>query len=155
LKRFSGKRFPLHIFLLFALILFLSSCIIIPDVFHQQTQQLIFGLELSRHLSAGQEHWYIVSSPVATRVTIFTTGSTDTYLEVYDTNNRRITQNDDGGQGLNARVSFNVEAGRIYAVKLRGYSRSTNGAYRIIAVDELGRSGNRSSGNSTNYIFLN
>ena len=59
-----------------------------------------------------------------------TTGDTDTYMEFYDATTRELlASDDDSGSGYNARITHNVEAGRRYITKVRGYSPSETGSY--------------------------
>jgi hypothetical protein len=100
-----------------------------------QTQVLTLGTEVSGNLYAGTEYWYSIQAAKTGRITVYTTGDTDTYLEAYDSNNRQIDSNDDGGEESNALLRIPVEAGRTYLFKLRGYNRSETGPYKIIAID--------------------
>ena len=59
-----------------------------------------------------------------------TTGETDTYIEFFDGESRRLlTENDDGSSNYNARIRYEVTAGHRYLVKVRGYSSSTYGEF--------------------------
>jgi hypothetical protein len=101
-----------------------------------QAQELSLGTEISKNLSAGEENWFSFQATGTGKVFVFTSGNIDTYLEAYDSNNREIARNDDGGEGLNARVEISVNAGITYLFKLRGASNSVNGSYRITVLDE-------------------
>jgi transposase len=54
----------------------------------------------------------------------------DSYLYVYDGNRQLLAQSDDGGGGLNSRVTVNVTAGQAYYVKAAAYG-SSSGAYTL------------------------
>jgi hypothetical protein len=103
-----------------------------------QAQELIFGTEISKNLGAREEHWFRYQAAESGRVIVYTSGNTDTYLELYSANdtNNRIAYDDDGGGGDNARLVISVVAENTYLFKVRGASSSTNGAYRIILSDE-------------------
>jgi hypothetical protein len=61
---------------------------------------------------------------------IETTGSIDTYMELYDTNSPgKLSENDDGGSGNNARIRQTVRSGGRYIAKVRGYDSSETGSY--------------------------
>ena len=63
------------------------------------------------------------------RLIMETTGSIDTYMDFYSADNQQsLESNDDGGSGSNARIRYNVTAGRRYIAKVRGYGSST-GSY--------------------------
>jgi len=95
--------------------------------------QLRLGSFVSANLSPGGEFWYSVRTTGRGRLIVETTGSTDTYMEAYTDNYTLITEDDDGGEGYNARISIAVEANRTYIFKVRGYSSSTSGAFRVFA----------------------
>lgn len=66
-------------------------------------------------------------------VTAYTTGSTDTYIEVYGpgTYTMLMNENDDGGDNTNARLSFAVENNQAYWVLVRGFADSSTGSYNL------------------------
>ena len=84
----------------------------------------------SRHNAVLQNdsHWYRVTVTVGV-LTVFTEGSTDTIMWMYDSNMNQIGHNDDGGSGYNARISVNVAAGTYY-IFIRQYSHGS-GAYTL------------------------
>jgi hypothetical protein len=88
---------------------------------------------VSGNLRGGDEYWYSVRASQVGFLAVETSGSTDTYLEAYDSSYKLITTNDDGGEGGNAKIEMMVSAGTTYLFKLRGYSTSTTGSYRIWA----------------------
>ncbi|MDR0463500.1 MAG: hypothetical protein LBG94_00115 [Treponema sp.] len=120
-------------------------------VFAQTSQELRIGAFLSGNLSSGQEIWYSVRTTQACILTVFTESNIDTYLEVYDAQRNLITENDDGDD-LNAKLNILAQANTNYLFKLRGYSDSVTGSFRIFAdsktITEL-RIGSPVSGNIT------
>ena len=116
----------------FALFLFVSVCL-----FAQNPQELrLGGVPVSGTLNAGSEIWYSVRAASNGFLIIETTGDTDTYLEAYDAQRNLIMENDDGGEGTNARIEMFAAAGRTYLFKLRGFGGHTTGPYRIWASAE-------------------
>ena len=62
------------------------------------------------------------------RLSMETTGSIDTFMELYDASSREmLTSDDDSGSGSNARIRYNVTAGKRYIIKVRGYDEDTTG----------------------------
>ena len=119
-------------FVFFALFLFASICI-----FSQTPQELrLGGVPVSGTLHEGSEIWYSVRAASNGFLIVETTGETDTYLEAYDERRNLISENDDGGEGVNARIEMYVTAGRTYLFKLRGYGSYSTGPYRIWASAE-------------------
>jgi len=94
-------------------------------------QNLNVGSSVSGFLGNGQEIWYRVTALNDGILTVEISSDTDTYLEAYDFNSFYITENDDGGEGLNAKISMTVTRGAVYFFKLRGYSSSATGPYSI------------------------
>ena len=85
------------------------------------------------NLTSGSNHWFSVVPSEGGLLTVETSGSTDTYLEAYDENFDILDEDDDGGEGLNARIVLDVKSGKTYYFNLRGYSSSEHGPYRLMA----------------------
>ncbi len=88
----------------------------------------------------GDEDWFsfiaegaAVGSDDVPAVNAFTTGTTDTYIEVYgpDTWTMLVGQNDDALGSTNASISFAVEPGSRYWIKVRGFANSATGPYNL------------------------
>ena len=86
----------------------------------------------------GDEDWFsfvadgtVERSDEVPAVHAFTTGTTDTYIEVYgpDTWTALIGQNDDEPGSTNASITFAVEPGSRYWIKVRGFGGSATGPY--------------------------
>ena len=85
---------------------------------------------IDRNLGGGDEDFFLLVPDSDGRMTMETTGETDTFMEFYEAESRRLlSSNDDGGSGLNARITHTVEAGSSYIAKVRGYSSSSSGSY--------------------------
>jgi hypothetical protein len=88
---------------------------------------------VSRTLQDGDEDYFLLVPERDGRLTIETTGRTDTYMELYEAESKDLLQeNDDGGNGNNARIRYEVTAGQRYIVMVRGYSGS-RGSYSFRA----------------------
>ena len=129
------KKNHVLLFSLISLIIFVSS-----NLFAQNTRELRAGAApVSGTLSPGEEIWYSVRAAETSILTVETFGSTDTYLEAYygvGVERSFITENDDGGEGTNARIELFVTADREYLFKLRGYNNEISGPFRIMAASE-------------------
>jgi len=99
--------------------------------------KLSAGSWIPAHLYAGEEYWYSVTSSGAGFLTVETTGSVDTCLEAYDASRRLIDEDDDGGEGANAKIELFVESGKTYLFLLRGYDENETGPYSIRALFEI------------------
>jgi hypothetical protein len=84
---------------------------------------------VNRTLQQGDEDFFLLIPDRDGRLTIETTGRTDTYMELYNANGDLLDENDDGGQNTNARLRYNVSAGRRYIVLIRGFSPNITGNY--------------------------
>jgi hypothetical protein len=99
-----------------------------------EVTELRFDTMVSGNIRLGEEYWYSVRATQAGFVTVQTSGTTDTYLEAYDSSLTYITEDDDSGGGVNASVRISVEAGKLYYFILSGYDySSTSGPYSIQA----------------------
>jgi hypothetical protein len=65
-------------------------------------------------LDPDDEDWYRVTAAAAGALTVYTEGGMDTVILMYDDKNTLIAENDDGGEGGNARVSARVTPGTVY-----------------------------------------
>jgi hypothetical protein len=94
------------------------------------------GTPLNRSIHTGGDQDFFLLEPQSDgALVIETSGSTDTYLELYNANSSResLAENDDGGSGSNARIRHEVQAGNRYIAMVRGYSNSTTGRYSFLA----------------------
>jgi hypothetical protein len=112
------------------LFLFIPGCL-----FAQSPIELSIGSWVPGHLYAGEEYWFSVRPSGTGFLTVETTGNVDTYLEAYDASRNLIAEDDDGGDGYNARLDIFVESGGTYLFKLRGYD-DDSGPYSIRALFE-------------------
>ncbi|MCL1791713.1 MAG: N-acetylmuramoyl-L-alanine amidase, partial [Peptococcaceae bacterium] len=92
------------------------------------------GVPVSGTIAQGGVYWYRFVAPKTRSYTFFTTGSTDTYGELYQ-GSTLLQSNDDGGlidSGYNFAITRNLTAGTEYLLKVRGYSTSTTGSYNVM-----------------------
>ncbi|MCL2720637.1 MAG: pre-peptidase C-terminal domain-containing protein [Treponema sp.] len=114
------------------LCLLIALLFITGGVFAQYTQELRIGSTISSRLNAGEQIIYIVRTTRAGTLTVETHGDIDTVMEVYE-NENYITYDDDGGEGFNAKVVFDVLPNKIYHFYISGYDSNVNGQFRISA----------------------
>jgi len=85
---------------------------------------------INRTLHNGDEDFFILIPASDGRLVMETTGSVDTYMEFFNADTReKLAENDDGGSSYNARIRHNVQAGKRYIAKVRGYGGSDTGSY--------------------------
>ncbi|MDR0316672.1 MAG: hypothetical protein LBH97_07220 [Treponema sp.] len=82
----------------------------------------------------GDEDFFLIVPANNGRLTMETTGhNMDTYMYLYNYDTRELLdEDDDGAQDYNARIRYNVQAGRRYLVKVTGYDGET-GTYNFRA----------------------
>jgi len=90
------------------------------------------GSVVAGNISSGGNYWYSVQTREAGLLIVETIGSTDTYLEAYNSTYAQIAYNDDGGENNNARIEIPVQANQTYYFRLRGFG-GESGPYRILA----------------------
>ena len=90
---------------------------------------------MQRTISANNDEDFFLFRPNNDgRLVMETTGDTDTYMEFYDADTKRLLdENDDGGEENNAKIVYNVDAGKRYIAKVRGYSDENTGYYTFRA----------------------
>ena len=70
---------------------------------------------------SGDEDFFLLVPDRNGRITVETTGNTDTYMYLYNYDTQELLdENDDGGQNLNARIRYFVHSGVRYLVKVGG-----------------------------------
>ena len=75
--------------------------------------------------------YFKFSASAGSTYTIYTGGSTDTYISLEDSSGWTLDQDDDSGDGLNASVSYFGWYNCTIYVKVCGYSSSTTGSYTL------------------------
>jgi hypothetical protein len=92
-----------------------------PNDTMAQAVPLELGDTFTGHfLSSDDTDWYILRIPAAGALLLYTTGFTDTVLAVYDNDGNLYAEDDDGGDGGNARVHAEVLQGTLY-IKVSEY----------------------------------
>ena len=81
---------------------------------------------------AGEFDYYRIRASESGTLSVYTSGSLDTLGRLYDSGERQLASNDDGGAGLNFRISREVDAGTYYA-RVAAYSSSATGSYTVHA----------------------
>ena len=60
-------------------------------------------------------------------LTVYSTGSYDSYGYLYDSSRYQLTSNDDSGSSYNFSYSYSVTAGNLYYIGVKGYGSSVYG----------------------------
>ena len=78
----------------------------------------------------GDTDFFLLAPNSSGRLVVETTGDIDTYIEFYDADTKQLLdEDDDGGEETNARITYNVDSGKRYIAKVRGYSNDVTGSY--------------------------
>ena len=91
------------------------------------------GSSTDGSLSEGDEDLFVIEMSDSGTLTVYTTGSTDTYGFIFDSSGDVLAENDDGGEGWNFRVSASVSAGTYY-IQVGGFE---TGDYTLHVVGPL------------------
>jgi len=84
------------------------------------------------YLNQGDIGWLKFSPQESGDYSMLTTGSTDMYLTLYNSNLSVKASNDDGGQGTNAMISsVYLSKYSTYYIKIKGYSQYTYGSFNF------------------------
>jgi hypothetical protein len=117
-----------HLFSVVAVLFFIVN----GGLFAQNMQELRFGTDVSGNLNSRAEIWYSLRPAENGFIVVETMSDIDTVLEAYDAQRNLLKEDDDGGEGYNARIEIYATAGRTYYIKLKGYD-DESGPYRIRA----------------------
>ena len=115
-------------FLCFTVILLIAG-----SLFAQTPRELRLGTSYTGYLQPGEEHWFTVRSSEFGFISVETTGSLDTKLEVYNSSYELLATDDDGGEDTNAKLEIMTAVGDIFHYNLYAYSEEDSGQYRIWA----------------------
>jgi hypothetical protein len=95
---------------------------------------------MSRTLhNADDEDFFLLVPAMDGMLTAETNGSIDTVMELYEAGSQTaLDENDDGGNGNNARIRHAVRAGVRYIAKVRGYGTTTGSyGFRAYIVEQV------------------
>jgi len=110
---------------------------------------------MSRTIHENDEDFFLLLPNRDGRLVMETIGDLDTYIEFHEAGNRRLlAEDDDSGQGNNARVVYNAESGKRYIVKVKGYSSENTGSYAFRAYFRAPREIDNSWENPIRYYRL-
>jgi hypothetical protein len=110
-----------------------------PDnTYAQATPITVNGASQPHTFSSSTDiDWFSFSAAAGTYYTLATTGSSDTYIELYDTNGMTfIMGNDDGGTSFNASLKWYCSTSGTYYFVVYEYSNST-GTYSVSMTSSL------------------
>ncbi|MFP6737201.1 MAG: hypothetical protein VCD34_00535 [Planctomycetota bacterium] len=82
--------------------------------------------------SSGQSLDFYILDVDGGQVTIDLTGTYDTYLQLYDDNCQLVAQDDDGGDGLNSRITQELPGGT-YFVGVSSFGAGQGGGFTLFA----------------------
>jgi hypothetical protein len=105
-----------------------------PDSYENPVPYEIGSIEnaavINRTIHDNDEDFFLLIPATSGRLVMETTGNVDTYMEFYDAaSGELLAEDDDGGSGYNARIRYNVQAGRRYIAKVKGYGSDDTGNY--------------------------
>ena len=104
------------------------------------TSLAVDGSRSGRLETGGDVDFFQVQVSRSGTLTVYTTGSTDTYGTLQNSSGSSLATNDDGGSGRNFSIARSVSAGTYY-IQVRGFSSSTTGSYTVHARFQSGGGG--------------
>lgn len=90
----------------------------------------------------GDSAYYKFTPSLTGNYVFETTGNTDTYLKLYDSNNNVLAVNDDAGESTNGRIQYSLIKGNTYFIKVQGYNNSKTGDFRFLIMYDIYSSSN-------------
>ncbi len=82
-------------------------------------------------VTIGDRDWFRVAVDQPGRLTVYTSGSTDTVGRLENARGNQLAYDNDGGTGSNFRIEYDVFAGTYYVEVLGRYGASTVGSYTL------------------------
>ena len=101
--------------------------------------------------SSSTYHYYAFVPLTDGQITIYTTGSLDTYGYLYDSSKSQLTYDDQAGDGSNFKITYNVTAGTLYYIRPCGWN--TSGTTTIYLQGDLPEAGGTII-NSPNAVMI-
>ncbi|MDR2073528.1 MAG: PPC domain-containing protein [Spirochaetaceae bacterium] len=98
---------------------------------HDNPVTLTLNQPITRTLHEEDQDWFVITPGENTAVSLETRGSIDTVMELYE-GTSRLTQDDDGGTGENAKITAFLEGGKTYGICVKAYSSDITGTYELI-----------------------
>ena len=104
----------------------------------------------SKSSSASASDYLAFVPLVSGSITVYTTGSNDTYGYLLSASKSQLKTDDDSGEGNNFSITYNVTAGQLYYVRACGYSSSFTAVVHLtVATPKAGGMAANDSGNIT------
>ena len=85
-------------------------------------------------VEAGKAAWVSFVPEKSAEYDIYSTGTEDTKAELYDSEKKRLAENDDadGENNRNFKISYTLEAGKVYYIVVRYYNDSMSGNLTVM-----------------------
>ena len=101
-----------------------------PVLYEAGANENVSAINRTIHDRNDKDFFLLIPSSDGRLVMETTGGDVDTYIRFYNAETReKLSENDDGGSGSNARIRYNVQAGRRYIAEVSGYDEDETGAY--------------------------
>ena len=84
--------------------------------------------------AGGQKGYYVFTPTESGSYTFYSSGDADIYGYLYDSNFVKLGHNDDGGDGGNFSIFYQLEAGNTYYLMVRLYSDSDTGSFNVTVI---------------------
>ena len=88
---------------------------------------ITIGDSVSVSIEGTTLHYYDFVPLVSGDISVTTTGTVDTFGYLYDGDGTLLRSNDDGSDGTNFLIKYNVTAGEKYTIAFRGYGKASSG----------------------------
>ena len=106
----------------------LNGNVTLYAVWEQTTTELTVNSSNNAVITTGGDTAYYTFIPSTSgKYVIYSTGNVDTKVYLYNASGTQISSNDDGGEGQNFRLQYDLTAGTSYRFGVKYYSSSTTG----------------------------
>ena len=114
----------------------------LPDVNADTPTETFLDTSYSSHLNNGQYFWYKFTAPSLGIYTFTSFGSTNTYGELFlnpvvaNSVVGRVTYDDNSATGNNFEINYEMEAGAIVYIRVRGYNWTATGPFSFMVTGQ-------------------
>lgn len=96
------------------------------------TNTIVDHVSFTDYVAANETKIYTITPTEDSSWTFTSFTDRDSYATLYDANGNHLTSNDDGGEGLNFRITYQLKAGETYTIHIRWLNNTVEGTMALL-----------------------